>query len=116
MMIGRVPSPALPDLHPALRLAGPARPLAGLQGRRVAGAATRGRGAAPYHAPAPAGLGRSGGPRRAEPVPAAKTAAAPAGHTRHRAPVAPPPRHPEVDLPAPDGPAAGQCRDFFVYR
>jgi putative transposase len=26
-MIGRVPSPALPDLHPALRLAGPARPV-----------------------------------------------------------------------------------------
>src|ERR1035441_2593493 len=36
MMISRVPPPALPDLRPALRLAGPARPIAGLQGRRVA--------------------------------------------------------------------------------
>src|SRR6266700_3351639 len=59
MMIGRVPSTALPDLHPALRLADPARPLAGLQGHRAAGAAARGCRAAPYHAQAPAGLGRS---------------------------------------------------------
>src|SRR5436190_2923734 len=29
MMIGRVPSPAIPDLRPALRLAGPARPVNG---------------------------------------------------------------------------------------
>src|SRR5712691_4950302 len=52
MMIGRVPSTALPDLHPALRLADPARPLAGLQGHRAAGAAARGCRAAPYHAQA----------------------------------------------------------------
>src|SRR6266702_573350 len=64
MMIGRVPSPALPDLHPALRLADPARPLAGLRGHRAAGAAARGCRAAPYHAQAPAGPGRSRGPRR----------------------------------------------------
>ena len=74
MMIGRVPSPALPDLHPALRLAGPARPLAGLQGHRAAGAAARGCRAAPYHAQAPAGLGRSRGPRRADPAPAREPA------------------------------------------
>jgi putative transposase len=35
----------------------------------------------------------------------------PPGHARHRAPVAPPPGHPEVDLPEPDGTAAGQRRD-----
>jgi hypothetical protein len=115
-MIGRVPSPALPDLHPALRLAGPVRPLAGLQGHRAAGAAARGCRAAPYHAQAPAGLGRSRGPRRADPAPARQPADAPAGHTRHRAAVAPPPRHTEVDLSAPDGPAAGQCRDRRADR
>src|SRR6266550_2625000 len=70
MMIVGVPSPALPDLRPALRLAGPAQPFASVQGRRTAGAAARGCRAAPYQAQAPAGLGRSRGPRRAEPIPA----------------------------------------------
>jgi hypothetical protein len=32
MMIGRVPSSAVSDLHPALQLACPAEPIAGLQG------------------------------------------------------------------------------------
>src|SRR6266516_2518270 len=41
MMNGRVSSPALPDLRPALRLAGPARLLGGLQERRAARAAVR---------------------------------------------------------------------------
>src|SRR4249920_1675626 len=41
MMISRVPSPAVPDLRPALRLAGPARSFVGLQGRGAAGAAAR---------------------------------------------------------------------------
>jgi hypothetical protein len=36
MMIGRAPSPVLPDLRPALQLAGPVRPLVGVQGRGVA--------------------------------------------------------------------------------
>ena len=39
IMIGRVPSPPLPDIRPALRLAGPARPVNGIQGHRTAGAA-----------------------------------------------------------------------------
>jgi len=85
MMFGRVPSPALPDLRPALRLAGPAQPFASVQGRRTAGAAARGCRAARYQAQAPAGLGRSRGPCRAGPIPAPRTAAAPAGHARHRA-------------------------------
>ena len=38
-MIARVPPPALSDLHPGLRLAGPARPVTRLQGRGAAGAA-----------------------------------------------------------------------------
>src|SRR5215472_3918674 len=43
MMIGRVPSPALPDLRSALRLAGPAWPLVSVQERGTAGAAARDR-------------------------------------------------------------------------
>src|ERR1019366_2929237 len=50
MMIARVPSPALSDLQPGLRLAGPARSLAGLQERRAPGAAARGCRAGPHPA------------------------------------------------------------------
>src|SRR5512132_221393 len=56
MMIGRVPSPALPDLRSALRLAGPAWPLVSVQERGTAGAAARDRRAAPRSAHAPARL------------------------------------------------------------
>ena len=41
---------------------------------------------------------------------------APAGHPRHRPAVAPPPGHPQVDLSAPDGTAAGQRRDRRADR
>jgi hypothetical protein len=58
MMICRFPSPALPDLRPALRLAWPAWSLNGLQERGAAGAAARGRRAAPHPSPAWAELGR----------------------------------------------------------
>jgi len=58
MMISRVPPSDLPDLHAGLRLACAARPLVGLQKRRAARAAARGRGAAPHQSAAPAGLGR----------------------------------------------------------
>ena len=115
-MIIRVPPPALPHLRPALRLAGPARPVIGLQGRGAARAAARGRRAAPHQSAAPAGLGRPRGPRRADPAPAGKAADAPAGHPRHRPAVAPPPGHPEVDLPEPDRTAAGQRRDHRAHR
>src|ERR1700722_757614 len=47
-MIIRVLAPALSHLRPALRLAGPARPVIGRQGRRAARAAARGRRAAPH--------------------------------------------------------------------
>ena len=79
-MIIRVPAPALSRLRPALRLADSARPIIGLQGRRAARAAARGRRAAPRQFPAPARLGRPGGPRRADPAPARTAADAPAGH------------------------------------
>src|ERR1035441_6874650 len=116
MMIARVPPPALSHLHPGLRLAGPARPLIGVEERGTARAAARGRRPAPYQAPAPPGLGRPRFPRRANPAPAQKAADAPADHPRHRAPVAPPAGHPEMDLPEPDRPAAGQRRDYRADR
>jgi hypothetical protein len=93
-MISRVPPLALSDLHPAMRLACPAWPLARLNERRAAGTAARGRGAAPRHSAALAGLGRPRGPRRADPAPASKAANPPPGHAPHYAPVAPPPGHP----------------------
>jgi putative transposase len=49
-MISRVPPSALSDLHPALRLAGPARPLIGVDERGTTGAAARGRRAARHQA------------------------------------------------------------------
>src|ERR1700746_826264 len=61
--------------------------------------------------PRPAGLGRAGGPRRADPAAPGTAASAPAGHPWHRPAVAPPPDHPQVDLPQPDGTAATQRRE-----
>ena len=115
-MITRVSLSALPDLHPGLRLAGPARPVHRVQGHRGCSCGGTSCRAAPHQAPARAGVGRPRGPRRADPPPAAKAADAPAGHPGHRPAVAPPPGHPEVDLPAPDGPAACQRRDRRAYR
>ncbi len=94
IMITRVPSPALSHLRPALRLARPARPVISFEGCGAAGAATRGRCAAPHSSAATAGLGRPDGPRRADPAAAATAAAAPAGYSRHRPALAPPPGHP----------------------
>ncbi len=48
MTVSRVHPPALPDLRPALRLAGPARPLVSVQERGAADAPARGRRAAPH--------------------------------------------------------------------
>jgi putative transposase len=81
-MIIRVLAPALPHLRPALRLAGPARPVISLQGRRAARATARGRRTAPHPSAAAGRLGRPRGPRRADPAPAREAASAPAGHPR----------------------------------
>jgi hypothetical protein len=115
-MIICVPAPALPHLRPALRLAGPARPLIGVEKRGTAGAAARGRRAAPDPSAAPARLGRPRSPCHADPAPASKAADAPARHPRHRPALAPPPDHPDVDLPQPDRTAAGQRRDRHADR
>src|SRR5271166_2144980 len=115
-MIIRVLAPALSNLRPGLRLAGPARPVIGLQERRAARPAARGRRAAPHTSAAPTGLGRPRRPHRTDPAPASKAASAPAGHPWHRPAVAPPPDHLEVDLPEPDRTTAGQRRDRHPHR
>jgi len=66
-MSSRVPPSSRSDLHPGLRLAGPARLLIGVEERGAAGPAARGRRAAPRHSAAPAGLRRPRRPRRADP-------------------------------------------------
>jgi hypothetical protein len=99
MMIIRVSPPALSHLRAAVQLADPAQPVIGLQGRRAARAAARGRGAAPHPSAAPTGLGRPRGPRRADPAPAGTAADVPVAHPRHHSSLAPPPGHPQVDLP-----------------
>jgi hypothetical protein len=78
-MIICVLAPALPRLRPDLRLAGPARPVVGLQGRRAAPATARSCRAAPHPSAAPPRLGRPRSPRRADPAPAATAAYAPTG-------------------------------------
>ena len=115
-MIICVLASALPRLRPDLRLAGPARPVVGLQGRRAARATARSCRAAPHPSAAPPRLGRPRSPRRADPAPAATAAYALTGQPRHRPALAPPPGHPHVDLPAPDGTAAGQRRDHSTDR
>ena len=55
-----------------LRLAGPARPLIGVEEHGTAGSAARGRRAAPRQCAAPAGLGRPRRPGRADPAAAGK--------------------------------------------
>src|SRR5258708_7989336 len=109
-MITYVSSPALPGLRPALQLAGPARPIASIQERGTAGAAARGRRAAPEQSPAPAGLGRPGGTGRADPAAAETAAGTPAGHPWHRSAMASSPGQAEIDLPEPPPTPPGERR------
>src|SRR5690242_4122274 len=90
---------ALFDVRPPDRLDDAAGTLFGFEGRRASGTAPGSRGAAAAEPEAEAGLGRPGGDGRAGPAPAGKAASAPAGHPRHHPALAPPPGHPEVDLP-----------------
>ena len=116
MMITRVPSPALPDPGPALRLARPAA--AARRRRRTRNCWCCGTRSPCSAAPAsaPAGLGRPSRAGRADPAPAQNAAGTSAGHARHRPSLAPSSGQKEVDLPAPDGKAAGQRRDRRAHR
>ena len=101
MMSGHDAPTPLPDLVPAPRLAGTARPRADLQERSAARAATPGRGAAPTgHQTAPH-LARPGHPRgvgsaavKGAPIPAPR-------HPRHPAALASRPGQPPLDQAAP---------------
>jgi hypothetical protein len=115
-MICRFPSPALPDLRPALRPAWRARSLNGLQERGAAGAAARGRRAAPHRSPARAELGRPAVfAALIRPLPRSLRMHRPVTPRRH-SPVAPPPGHPKADLHASDGPPTCQRRAHRADR
>jgi hypothetical protein len=88
MMVSRVPPPALSDLRPALRLAGPARPLVSFQERRIASPTARSRRTAPHQAQTPPRLGRPSRHGRADPAPAREATDTPAGHAGNRPTVA----------------------------
>ena len=115
-MIIHVSSPALPHLRPALQLAGLARPIVGVEARGTAGAAARGRRAAPEQSAAPAGLGRPGDTARADPAAAQTAAGTPASHTWHHSAMASSPGQKEADLPEPHRTPAGQRRDHRAHR
>src|SRR5256714_2470336 len=73
----RVCPSAVPDHDPGLRLAGPAGPQPGLQGRGDHGAPSRGHDAPAPGRPARAGLGRPRGPGGTGPVAASRGACSP---------------------------------------
>src|SRR5580698_4701916 len=89
---------ALPDLRPPDRLDGAADALGGVERRRAAGAAPRGRRAASAEPEAEDGLGRSCGARSPGPAPAQAAEDKPAGDAGHSAALAPAPGPLAVDL------------------
>src|SRR6266550_5526642 len=101
MIVRRVTAAALPDLRSVGRLAGAARPLHRVEGRRTARAAARGCRPAAEEPPAAAGLGGPGDPGCVDPSAAEAGEEPPARHARYGPALASPPRRPEVDLPEP---------------
>ncbi|MCW2938965.1 MAG: hypothetical protein JWN00_1950 [Actinomycetia bacterium] len=92
----RGPTPGISRCDPDLRLAGAARPVAGVQGRRDprAAPATVGTGA---HRQTPCGIvGRTGSGRRAGTAAAQTAATGPADHPADPAALAPRPDHPQM--------------------
>src|SRR5258708_6429072 len=72
--------------------------------------------AAPEQSAAPAGLGRPGGTRRADPAAAETAAGTPAGHPWHRSAMASSPGQEEADRPEPHGTPTGERRDHRAHR
>src|SRR5690349_2524598 len=110
IVVHACPSAVL-DHGPGVRLAGPARPQPGIQGRGDNGAAARGDGAPPADGPAQAGLGQPRGPGGTGPAAATLAAGQPAGYAGNPAGLAPPADHPQVDLPEPARPPADEPGD-----
>src|SRR5450755_1177259 len=101
---------AVSDIRSAGRMDGAAGAFGRIEGRRAAGAAPGGHGAAAAEPETEAGLGRPGGARC--PGAAAPEAAAdePPGHAGHAAALAPASGPLAVDLSPPRRPAAGRCQ------
>jgi len=101
MIARRVPTPDLPDLHPASQLAVAPCSFIGSQGRGVARLAPRGRRASQNDPETAAGLGRPDNPVRTHPTAAPDTPPPPPGYTKHHLALAPSPGCQKVDLSAP---------------
>jgi hypothetical protein len=91
---------ALPDVRPAYWLDRVAGTVDGVEGRRTAGAAPRGRRAAAAVPPAEAGLGGPGSARRPGPPAPQGGADGSAGHAGHAAGLAPAAGPLALDLPS----------------
>src|SRR5438093_1293082 len=98
MIVGHVVTTGVSDPAAGRWMACFARSVFGVLGRGVAGAATRGRCAAPHEPTSTADLGGPRDARRVGAAPARFAAPPPAGHTRHAPEMAPPPGRQEVDL------------------
>jgi hypothetical protein len=101
MIARRVPTPDLPDLHPASQLAVALRSFIGSQGRGVARLAPRDRRASQNDPDTAAGLGRPDNLIRTHPTAAPHTPPTPPGYTKHHPALAPSPGRQKVDLSAP---------------
>src|SRR5216684_2381282 len=99
---------AVSDVRPPGRVDGAAGTLDGVEGCRVAGAAPRGRGAAPPELQAQAGLDRPGGARRADVAAPEGAADRPPGDAGYAAVLTPAAGPLALDLSPPQRSAAGR--------
>src|SRR5215472_7412777 len=101
-------SHALLDVHRRGRVDGAAGTFLGVEGRRAAGAAPGGRGAAAAEPPAEAGVGGSGGARRPDPATPGVGADEPAGDAGYVAELASAAGPLAVDLSSPGRTTTGR--------
>src|ERR1022692_621165 len=97
------------DVRPPGWVDGAAGTVGGVEGRRAAGAAPGGRGAATAASQTEAGLGRQGGTRRPDPAAPQAAADRSPGHARHAAALAPAAGPLALDLSSPRRQAASRC-------